>query len=57
MCYSNIIFVTFHTFYSIIILIFSFYILNRISNFLTNDFSKPLFGAHTVQYHNRRHIL
>ena len=45
MCYSDIIFMTFHTFYSIITLIFVFYILNRILNYLANDFYKLLFGV------------
>ena len=48
MCNSKIIFMTFDTFYSIITLIFPFYILNRISNHLDNDFYKPLIWSHST---------
>ena len=39
---------TFHTFYGIITLKFPFYILKGISNYLANDFYKPLFGTHCI---------
>ena len=57
MCYTNIIFMTFHTFYGIITLIFPFHILKEFQIIWLMKIFTNLYLGRTVQCNNNIHIL